>query len=674
MASKQQNDLSDSDGSNEFESNMQVDQKTCQVSEAQLTCLYERLTANIYDYDAHVGIIAAMKALGDLEALRQARQTMADIFPLTEAIPLWKMYLDYVLEEYSESLKDGTNWLSTDQVQKICSAARKATDHHYTKIDSSFENVEKMRKMFLDRLKQPHQEIDKTLESYSPFESQYNQKEYFERLKLATQICNKTKKDQKYCESLERKLEQSEYSLDAFNAYLSFEKKQANGGNIKFIQTLYERALSLHCLDPTLWNSYLIYMTVWDKLPTTLVSIAERAVRNCMTSGPLWCHLLRIKTIARKPRSDVTEDYQRAIRFLSMAGDFQQILAVAMCHCEVELKCIAFDDTYTPDTVRAVFQETAMYLDAITNIDPLAKFQRFWAKAEEYFFKDVSTARNIYHIVVKRVPFLTEAWLEFVQFEIISFNSRHDNISKARSLLKQAALQNTNAPEQIYEQWIEFERIRGGLDTLYEALDKIHVLQARLAKKRSVVENEAEAHSKRAKIEEAIHEPSQEPHAGKLPGSLAEYKVINNSMAGNMVYLSKLSQNTTESTILKHFGVYGQVEDLFMQPNEESGELEAFVEFSKAELVRKIVLDGPISINGTVVTPCRCRPSQMVWDFKQHEEKTKIYVSNLSPQMQKRQLRHIFSEFGKIREIRLQNRKTMAFAYIDFEKEVCFVC
>ncbi|KAK6097178.1 Splicing factor [Batrachochytrium dendrobatidis] len=133
MASKQQNDLSDSDGSNEFESNMQVDQKTCQVSEAQLTCLYERLTANIYDYDAHVGIIAAMKALGDLEALRQARQTMADIFPLTEAIPLWKMYLDYVLEEYSESLKDGTNWLSTDQVQKICSAARKATDHHYTK-------------------------------------------------------------------------------------------------------------------------------------------------------------------------------------------------------------------------------------------------------------------------------------------------------------------------------------------------------------------------------------------------------------------------------------------------------------------------------------------------------------------------------------------------------------
>ncbi|KAK5673237.1 Splicing factor [Batrachochytrium dendrobatidis] len=759
MASKQQNDLSDSDGSNEFESNMQVDQKTCQVSEAQLTCLYERLTANIYDYDAHVGIIAAMKALGDLEALRQARQTMADIFPLTEAmwidwvsdemplaanktlkleliqtfqrsvtdylsIPLWKMYLDYVLEEYSESLKDGTNWLSTDQVQKICSAARKATDHHYTKshviwntikdfhleqleIDSSFENVEKMRKMFLDRLKQPHQEIDKTLESYSPFESQYNQKEYFERLKLATQICNKTKKDQKYCESLERKLEQSEYSLDAFNAYLSFEKKQANGGNIKFIQTLYERALSLHCLDPTLWNSYLIYMTVWDKLPTTLVSIAERAVRNCMTSGPLWCHLLRIKTIARKPRSDVTEDYQRAIRFLSMAGDFQQILAVAMCHCEVELKCIAFDDTYTPDTVRAVFQETAMYLDAITNIDPLAKFQRFWAKAEEYFFKDVSTARNIYHIVVKRVPFLTEAWLEFVQFEI-----RHDNISKARSLLKQAALQNTNTPEQIYEQWIEFERIRGGLDTLYEALDKIHVLQARLAKvrdakstgvddqyhaaatcliasqnqhaisadsaspllventkKRSVVENEAEAHSKRAKIEEAIHEPSQEPHAGKLPGSLAEYKVINNSMAGNMVYLSKLSQNTTESTILKHFGVYGQVEDLFMQPNEESGELEAFVEFSKAELVRKIVLDGPISINGTVVTPCRCRPSQMVWDFKQHEEKTKIYVSNLSPQMQKRQLRHIFSEFGKIREIRLQNRKTMAFAYIDFEKE-----
>ncbi|KAH6578379.1 hypothetical protein BASA61_000371 [Batrachochytrium salamandrivorans] len=140
-------------------------------------------------------------------------------------------------------------------------------------------------------------------------------------------------------------------------------------------------------------------------------------------------------------------------------------------------------------------------------------------------------------------------------------------------------------------------------------------------------------------------------------------------MAGNMVYLPQLSQHTNESSLRRQFGKYGRIVDLCLQPNEESGELEAFIEMANAEVVRNIVLNGPTQINDCLITPCRCRPSQMVWDFKLQEERTKIYISELSPFIEKQHLRRVFSEFGKIREIRLQNRKTMSFAYIDFENE-----
>ncbi len=47
--------------------------------------------------------------------------------------------------------------------------------------------------------------------------------------------------------------------------------------------------------------------------------------------------------------------------------------------------------------------------------------------------------------------------------------------------------------------------------------------------------------------------------------------------------------------------------------------------------------DAPIQL-------LRCRPRQETWNFRAKEEKTKIYVSNLSTVIEKRQLRELFQQ------------------------------
>lgn len=87
--------------------------------------------------------------------------------------------------------------------------------------------------------------------------------------------------------------------------------------------------------------------------------------------------------------------------------------------------------------------------------------------------------------------------------------------------------------------------------------------------------------------------------------------------------------------------------------------------------MRKLAAMESISIAGTRISPQRCKPAENIWNFKQTEQKRSIYVSHLSPNIDKIALRKAFSKFGKIIEIRLTIRKSIAFAYIDFELEVC---
>nr|KAJ3421572.1 Squamous cell carcinoma antigen recognized by T-cells 3 [Polyrhizophydium stewartii] len=652
----------------------------------------QALAANPLDYDAHVAMVAAQAAAGDLDGLRASREAMSAVFPLAPdmwlawidderrlaaepdekehivrlferavadypVISVWQAYVAYLIEEYEAGVEDGTPWITLDRLRLVFAAALKSLGKHFSKGHlvwnaikdfelALLEDIARVRSMFLDRLKTPHEAIDGTLYDYSPFETSHGGDKYTQLLIAATRLAETTKRGLRAREMQEQKLTEAGQSFEAFCAYIAFERKQPNGGDVERIQTLFERAIEVHCLQPGLWEMYFSFMAIRDKVPTTLVAIAERAVRNCMYSAPLWCNLLRAKTLARRPRSAVLADYNMAISFVALTGDTEQLVSVGLCRCELEKRFPLWDPEASHDTARAGFTETAEYLETVGHAD---------TQLRVHAFGDPDAARSVYHAIVKDKPDSAEIWLEFVQFERM-----HGQPVKVRSLLRQAAAHVTDVPERVFSEWIDFERTFGEIDTLFEAEDKITIARQRVAK----VQDDDET-----AVDVDMADEAGAKTKGVTAPDLSEYRVINNSMAGNMICVERLSSRTTESDLSKLFGKYGRMLDYFIQPDEETGELEAFVEFADVAAVRKIVLQGPLQLCSETVTPRRCRPAQMIWDFKNEESRSTIYVSGLSLFITKRLLRQVFSEFGKIREIRLMPRKTICFAYIEFETE-----
>ena len=72
--------------------------------------------------------------------------------------------------------------------------------------------------------------------------------------------------------------------------------------------------------------------------------------------------------------------------------------------------------------------------------------------------------------------------------------------------------------------------------------------------------------------------------------------------------------------------------------------MEALIEFQDADQVRLAASKGPKSLADSDIQILRCRPSQEVWNFEAKEEKSKIYVSNLSTTIEKRNLRVAFEK------------------------------
>lgn len=110
-----------------------------------------------------------------------------------------------------------------------------------------------------------------------------------------------------------------------------------------------------------------------------------------------------------------------------------------------------------------------------------------------------------------------------------------------------------------------------------------------------------------------------------------------------MVFLSNLPSSIHHDLLLPYVKKYGIIVDLYIYPN-DSGILEALVEFAKADSVRRFVLDGPFKISDVVIVPQRCRPETLKWKFGNSESRDTVYVSNLPGDVNKILIRQIFAE------------------------------
>ncbi|KAJ3189555.1 Splicing factor, partial [Entophlyctis luteolus] len=166
--------------------------------------------------------------------------------------------------------------------------------------------------------------------------------------------------------------------------------------------------------------------------------------------------------------------------------------------------------------------------------------------------------------------------------------------------------------------------------------------------------------------------PAQTP---KVPApKKKEFYVLNNSNAGSIIRLVDVKPDTDPVVFKSLFKTKMPPVDYFLI-SQEDGTTDGFIEFSRADDAINAALLETVKVFGKSVSIQRCIPPKEWSDFDEQEgagnnndiERKKIFVSNVDVQVDKPLLRSVFGQFGKLKEVRLVQRNTAAFAYLEYE-------
>jgi hypothetical protein len=125
------------------------------------------------------------------------------------------------------------------------------------------DQLERVKKMYLDRLSVLHIDCQDTFDAYSSFVTNYDNANYEKNMVEANKIYAKTKKAAEERDVYELQLASLGYTLDSFYQYIEYEKSTKNMFSLNHVRSLYERAIVIYCTDAALWDDYILFLVIY---------------------------------------------------------------------------------------------------------------------------------------------------------------------------------------------------------------------------------------------------------------------------------------------------------------------------------------------------------------------------------------------------------------------------
>ncbi|KAI8643790.1 hypothetical protein BD408DRAFT_414217 [Parasitella parasitica] len=504
----------------------QEGQKTMQAYD-ELLEIKEKLVQDSTQYELHVKYIELLNQLDLQEQLEEARLAMHDIYPLTErlwldwindakkdtsvegqtkllslynlaeqdylSINIWKDYVDFVLDKFHEcfnqdiTVQDESVAEFIEQTRQDLLKAVRATSAHVKQSQqiwkpySEFEleilqqfkdadQLNRVRKMYLDRLTVLHMDYEDTFNAYSTFVSTYDNSNYEETMIKANKIYAKTKKAAEERDYYEMQLESLGYSLDAFNQYIDYEKRTKVMFSLVHVRSIYERAIVYYCTDPSLWNDYILFLIERARVQVFLEATCLRAIRNCPWSGILWAHLARLMESAQKEDDQIDDIFDRALSSKLLLSSVEDLVALLLAKCDYKRRKVDWEDADLDAVMdlRVAFEESLQYISECSG-DPYYRIEKYYAYISHKRLGDADKAREIWQDVVDQHGLNTEAWIDYILFE-----QDQGNREKCESLFKQAIQKNIDNPARLISVWSLVEHEIGTLESSETSLVKIN--------------------------------------------------------------------------------------------------------------------------------------------------------------------------------------------------------
>ncbi|GET53286.1 RNA-binding protein Prp24 [Rhizophagus irregularis DAOM 181602=DAOM 197198] len=649
--------------------------------------LLEQLSNNVYQYEVHVQYIQTLRKSALFDELKEAREMMHSIFPLSEemwhewiedesriastkeekqrviqlyskavqdylSINLWKEYVSYIVQEYKNGLNEmeleneSECTITLDQVRKIFDEANRETCYYITEshqIWDAYKDFEveileaspRVKKMYESRLKIPHATVDKTFSDYSSFITKYDNFNYENVMIETNKYVSETKGKYYERDQYENALTASNNPLDKFMDYIDFEKKQKKPV-VNAIRTLYERAIANYYFDNTLWENYMLFL-LEKYLIDKKVSIS-----------------ILIKTAERIL-------LKKLRKILAYKGPISQENGSSLVNLlEEGIKLVK--ETFQID-------------------DPYYRLEKYLIEIET-LIKNLSKARQIWNELCKNHRNESEFWIRYADWE-----KAVGNLDDVRKVYKRASQQNTDWPERIFDAWEHFEHQYGTVDNFELAIIFIKKQMTIVAQRR---ERAALEEAKNAQSEglsqvvpamqvaednkslEAIdsisseqysdtkkRKPEDEQQMEELPvakrNKAQQFEKPKRDREFATIIVSNLPFDVKEGELKTIFHECGKIKEIRFLVDTVNAQKTAYIEFNEKESVPAALTKDKKRIGDQEI--CVYRISERI-----------LYVTNFPPSID---IEELFKKYGEILSVRKPSTKhktNRVFCYVEFKE------
>ncbi|XP_029777594.1 squamous cell carcinoma antigen recognized by T-cells 3 isoform X2 [Suricata suricatta] len=487
-------------------------------NQLEIERLEEQLSINVYDYNCHVDLIRLLRLEGELTKVRMARQKMSEIFPLTEELWLeWlhdeiSMALDgldreHVYDLFEKAVKDyicPNIWLEYGQysvggigqkgglekVRAVFERALSSVGLHMTKGLAVWEayrefesaiaeaaRLEKVHSLFRRQLAIPLFDMEATFAEYEEWSEDPIPESVIQNYNKALQQLEKYKP---YEEAL---LQAEAPRLAEYQAYIDFEMKI---GDPARVQLIFERALVENCLVPDLWIRYSQYLDRQLKVKDLVLSVHNRAIRNCPWTVALWSRYLLAMERHGIDHQVISETFEKALSAgFIQATDYVEIWQAYLDYLRrrVDFKQ---DSSKELEELRSAFARALEYLKQEVEErfsesgDPSCMIMQNWARIEARLCNNMQKARELWDsIMTKGNAKYASMWLEYYSLE-----RAHGDTQHCRKALHRAVQCTSDYPEHVCEVLLTMERTEGTLEDWDIAVQKTETRLARVNEQR----------------------------------------------------------------------------------------------------------------------------------------------------------------------------------------------
>ncbi|XP_068216225.1 squamous cell carcinoma antigen recognized by T-cells 3-like [Palaemon carinicauda] len=483
--------------------------------------LRKQIARNVLCYEAHVNLIGALRSLVELEEARAAREAMHKIYPLSPELWLdWvrdeqkvcttKEERDYITSLFERAVKDYTSvqiWVEyvmfmlgggdMDATRAVGDQALMAVGTHVAEGILVWQVVLLVEKQVYAGMQKPDmieaEEEKKNLEKQlSRIQNLYRRQarvpllnsdpqsfldeaaEYFggdieTHMKVDIDKAQKKLIEKIPYEDELLKCDSDQERLAIYRRYISYIHDTDNPAAV---QSLYERAVTDHCLDASLWEEYVRYaLKQFQGLDYVVLPICQRSQRNCPWSANLCSlHIRALQLFAQEGDKSLSKKIKGALETGLGCGlqSGREATHMWMSYLVYLRRLIDWDKEFEiplHDLREACQQAIEMIDDNFGEEGDIdSDVPRFWACIEAESAKNPDRAREIWNdIIMKRNDNFRNSslWLEFINLERSFGSEKH-----CRKLFRRALERVWEPVEVIGDAYFRFEQELGSLETM----------------------------------------------------------------------------------------------------------------------------------------------------------------------------------------------------------------